>query len=326
MPNFVNLPSTTLHSEFHRVLISTGFDHDKASILSDVFTNNSVDGVYSHGINRFPKFIAMVKAGIVKPGQEATCLNKIGNVEQWDGHEGPGIINALKCTDRAIELAKTSGIGCIALARTNHWMRGGTYGWKAAKAGCVFIGWSNTIANTPAYGAVNHKLGNNPLVMAVPFEDEAIVLDMAMSQFSYGALENYTLKKEKLPVYGGYDSKGNLTDDPSEITKTQRPLPIGYWKGSGLSLLLDILAATLSGGLSVAGITAQGPEKNLSQIFIVIDFSKFESVAVKNIIDDFKTSVPAVRYPGENVVKTREKNLKEGIPVSRSIWDQIKSL
>src|SRR4051812_18316269 len=102
MPNFVNLPSTTLHSEFHRVLISTGFDHDKASILSDVFTNNSVDGVYSHGINRFPKFIAMVKAGIVKPGQEATCLNKIGNVEQWDGHEGPGIINALKCTDRAI--------------------------------------------------------------------------------------------------------------------------------------------------------------------------------------------------------------------------------
>lgn len=326
MPNFVTVPSNNLQSEFFRILLSVGFDDHKASIVSEVFTNNSVDGVYSHGVNRFPKFVAMVKAGIVKPAEEALCVNRIGNVEQWDGHEGPGIVNALKCTDRAVELAKASGIGCVALAKTNHWMRGGTYGWRAAKAGCVFIGWSNTIANTPAFGAINRKLGNNPLVIAVPFEGEAIVLDMAMSQYSYGALENYALKKEKLPVYGGYDSNGNLTDDPSEIMKTQRSLPIGYWKGSGLSLLLDILAATLSGGLSVAGITAQGPEKNLSQIFIAIDFSKFRSEVVKDIIDDFKTSVPQVRYPGENVLKTRERNLKEGIPVSRSIWDEIKSL
>jgi 3-dehydro-L-gulonate 2-dehydrogenase len=326
MPDFVTVSAADLNIEFHRILTACGFDDHKASIVGEVFTSNSIDGVYSHGVNRFPKFIAMVKAGIVKPDREATSIKQIGNVEQWDGHEGPGIVNALKCTDRAIELAKGSGIGCVALARTNHWMRGGTYGWRAAKAGCVFIGWSNTIANTPAFGAINHKLGNNPLVIAVPYEDNAIVLDMAMSQFSYGALEMYALKKEKLPVYGGYDSKGNLTDDPSEIMKTQRSLPIGYWKGSGISLLLDILAATLSGGLSVAGITAQGPEKNLSQVFIAIDFSKFNSAIVKNIIDDFKTSVPDVRYPGENILKTREKNLNEGILVSRSIWDQIRSL
>jgi 3-dehydro-L-gulonate 2-dehydrogenase len=328
MPDFVTVPADVLKQEFHRVLVSSGFDGHKASICAEVFTNNSVDGVYSHGVNRFPKFIAMVKAGIVQPAEEASCTNKVGSVEQWDGHEGPGIVNALMCTDRAVALAKANGIGCVALARTNHWMRGGTYGWRAAKAGCVFIGWSNTIANTPAFGAVNHKLGNNPLVISVPYEDDAIVLDMAMSQFSYGALEMYAIKKEKLPVPGGYDSKGNLTDDPSEIMKTQRSLPIGYWKGSGLSLLLDILATTLSGGLSVAEITAQGPEKNLSQIFIAIDPSKLGSVAsvVKKIIDDFKTSTPQVRYPGENVVKTRARNLENGIPVSSNIWAEIKAL
>lgn len=322
--DFVTVPVEQLQTEFYRILISNGFHPEKASIVSAVFTDNSVDGVYSHGVNRFPKFIGMVKAGIVKPSEEATCNNKIGNLEQWTGHEGPGIVNALKCTDRAVELAKASGIGCVALARTNHWMRGGTYGWRAAKAGCVFIGWSNTIANTPAFGATNLKLGNNPLVIAVPFQEEAIVLDMAMSQFSYGALENYALKKEKLPVYGGYDSKGNLTDDPSEITKTQRSLPIGYWKGSGLSLLLDLVASILSGGLSVAEVTAQGPEKNLSQVFIAVNASS--NAIAKKIIEDFKTSIPAVRYPGENVVKTREKNLKEGVPVSTSIWKEIKEL
>jgi 3-dehydro-L-gulonate 2-dehydrogenase len=333
MPEFIQIPAADLNAEFFRVLTSVGFDQQKASVCAEVFTHNSVDGVYSHGVNRFPKFIAVVKKGAVDPKAEAICTNKAGNIEQWNGQRGAGVVNALKCTDRAIELAKKSGIGCVALAHTNHWMRGGTYGWRAARAGCVFIGWSNTIANTPAWGATNHKLGNNPLVIAVPFEDEAIVLDMAMSQFSYGALEMYELKNEKLPVHGGYDTEGKLTTDAKEIKRSQRSLPIGYWKGSGLSLLLDILAASLSGGLSVAEITKQDVEKNLSQIFIVIDPSKLNTVThvVKNILDDFKSSDPEnpatpVRYPGENVLKTREKNLVEGVPVSRLIWEEIRSL
>jgi 3-dehydro-L-gulonate 2-dehydrogenase len=100
-----------------------------------------------------------------------------------------------------------------------------------------------------------------------------------------------------------------------------------------LSLLLDMLAAVLSGGLSVAEITRQDMEKNLSQIFIAIDASKLGSInqIVKNIIDDYKTSIPetpgkTVRYPGENVLKTRAANILEGIPVSRAIWDEIRSL
>lgn len=332
MPDFIHIPAADIKAEFHRVLLSVGFDNHKASVCADVFTNNSIDGIYSHGVNRFPKFISMVKKGAVDPKAEAISKTSRGNIEQWDGQGGPGIINALKCTDRAIELAKASGIGCVAIGQTNHWMRGGTYGWRSVRAGCIFIGWSNTISNTPAWGALNHKLGNNPLVIAVPYGDNAIVLDMAMSQYSYGAMEMYELKNERLPVYGGYDTKGELTDDPSEIKKSQRTLPIGYWKGTGLSLLLDILAAVLSGGLSVAEITKQDFEKNLSQVFICIDASKFNSAdrIVKNIIDDFKTSIPeagkTVKYPGENVIKTREKNILEGVPVSRSVWDEIRSL
>lgn len=330
MPDFIKISSTDLRSEFYRVLIATGFDRHKASTCADVFTQNSVDGVYSHGVNRFPKFIAMVKRGAVNPDAEPSLISKAGNLEQWNGHQGVGILNALKCTDRAVDLSKTSGIGCVALAHTNHWMRGGTYGWRAAKAGCIFIGWSNTIANTPAWGAVNHKLGNNPLVIAVPYQGEAIVLDMAMSQFSYGAMENYELKNEKLPVHGGYDTKGMLSNDPKEIKMSQRTLPIGYWKGSGLSLLLDIVAVALSGGLSVGEITKQDMEKNLSQVFIAINAKSNEQL-IANIVSDFKSSIPenpakTVRYPGENVLNTREKNLVDGVPVLESIWNEIKSL
>jgi 3-dehydro-L-gulonate 2-dehydrogenase len=336
MSDFVNIPASEVHSEFYRILSSSGFEKNDALTCAEVFTNNSIDGIYSHGVNRFPKFISMVRQGHVKQSMKATRIGKAGNVEQWDGQQGVGPLNALAATDRAMLLAAESGIGCVALARTNHWMRGGTYGWKAAKAGFVFIGWSNTIANTPAWGAVNHKLGNNPLVIAVPFGNEAIVLDMAMSQFSYGAMEMYELKNQQLPVVGGYDTKGKLSTDPAEIKTSQRTLPIGFWKGSGLSLLLDILAAALSGGLAVNQITSQDAEKNLSQIFIAIDVSKFGSEnsitkIIDKIIADFKTSVPEtpgkeVRYPGENVLSTRASNLKDGIPVSRKVWDEIKAL
>ena len=73
-----------------------------------------------------------------------------------------------------------------------------------------------------------------------------VVLDIAMSQFSYGALAVHRMRGEELPVDGGYDEAGRLTRDPAAIERTQRLLPIGFWKGSGLAILLDVVGATLS--------------------------------------------------------------------------------
>jgi len=73
----------------------------------------------------------------------------------------------------------------------------------------------------------------------VPRASGHIVLDMAMSQFSYGALSSYRMRGELLPVDGGFDSNGQLTREPGAIEASKRPLPIGYWKGSGLALMLD---------------------------------------------------------------------------------------
>ncbi len=325
-----------MSAEFLRILINSGFTEDKAQRCAEVFTGNSIDGVYTHGVNRFPRFVQYIKDGVVMVDAEPVLVAAFGGIEQWNGNLGPGPLNAILATERATALAKSHGIGCVALANTNHWMRGGLYGWKAAKQGCIFIGWTNTMANMPAWGAVDARLGNNPLVFALPHQDEAIVLDMAMSQYSYGALELYTIKKQLLPVQGGYDKNGNLTNDPRAILDSQRVLPIGYWKGAGLSLLLDILAVLLSGGNSTSQITRRGPESSLSQVFIAIDPSRlynFNSIhtAIQQILDDYHQSVPQnagdkILYPGERVLETRNNNRKEGIPVSRAIWEGIKAL
>ncbi|MFZ6011444.1 MAG: 3-dehydro-L-gulonate 2-dehydrogenase [Bacteroidota bacterium] len=335
-PTWLRIPPEEMNVIFFEVLLRCGFSHKDADTCSRVFTESSIDGVYTHGVNRFPRFVQYVRDGYVKPQTRAVRKNSAGNIEQWDGQSGAGPVNALICTDRALEIASEQGLGCVALANTNHWLRGGTYGWRAAKAGFVFIGWTNTIANMPAWGAVDSKLGNNPMVIGIPYRSEAIVLDMAMSQYSYGAMELYAMKNEKLPVPGGYTEDGRLTDDPTAIQQSKRTLPVGYWKGAGLSLLLDILAAALSGGLSTAAITAQRTEYNLSQVFIALDLSKLQNfksipVLIDNIIDDYHRSrtesgYKKIQYPGERVLLTRKENSAMGIPVLRTVWDEILTL
>jgi 3-dehydro-L-gulonate 2-dehydrogenase len=322
-----------MRETFTRILVKLGYTAEKALQCATVFTNNTVDGVYTHGVYRFLKFVQYTKEGWVKKDAVPTLKSKFAGIEQWDGNLGPGILNALHATETAMSLARQHGIGCVALSNTNHWMRGGTYGWHAAKAGFVFIGWTNTIANMPAWGAVDGRLGNNPLIMALPYHKEAVIIDMAMSQYSFGAMELATLKNEKLSAFGGYDKNGVLTDDPAAILNTRRPLPIGYWKGAGLSLLLDVLATILSGGLSTVEISKQQVEYGLSQVFVAIDISKLSNhssipAMIENILNDYLQSIPVddkttIVYPGERVLKTRERNLEKGIPVVKHVWKEI---
>jgi len=336
LPEIILIPFNQMEQEFIRVLTQQGFTSEKAKACAQIFAENTLDGVATHGINRFSRFVEYIKDGHIDVHAKPTKQHRAGSVEQWDGHLGPGPLNALVCTDRAMKLAQECGIGCIALRNTNHWMRGGTYAWRTAKAGFVFLGWTNTVANMPAWGAVDCHLGNNPFVIGVPYKDEAIVLDMAMSQFSYGTMEAHKLRGMQLSVPGGYDADGKLTTDPSAILKSQRALPIGYWKGSGLALLLDLLAAILSGGISTAEISKQEVEYALSQVFIAIDISQLNNHSavtntVNSILQDYKNSktesgLQEVLYPGERVVRVREESIKNGIPVDKVIWEGIQNL
>lgn len=327
------VPFQEMKSEFKRILLKYNFTEKKAERCAEVFAKNSLEGVYSHGVYRFPRFVDYLREGFVRPGAEPQLVHSAGALEQWNGNLGPGILNAEICAKRAMEVADKNGIGCISIANTNHWMRGGTYGWQTAKNGFVFIGWTNTEKNMPAWGAKDSRLGNNPLVFAVPYKDEAIVLDFAMTQFSYGKMEATEMAKKELPFPAGFDGKGNLTTSPAKILETRRPLPIGYWKGAGLSLLLDILATILSAGRSTKELSRLEAEYGVSQVFIAIDTKKLSNYpaiekTVEDILNDVKNSVPdennsEIRYPGERVVKTRRENLENGIPVLRNVWEEV---
>jgi len=330
------VPFQQIYDEFYRVLVKNGFVSQNADLCARIFAESTRDGVHSHSLNRFPSFVQSINSDFVDIGATPERVGTFGALEQWDGRMGIGLLNASFCMDRALALARENGLGCVALKNTNHWMRAGSYGLQAADAGCIGICWTNTTRLMPPWGSAERRLGNNPLVVAVPRAQGHIILDMAMSQFANGKLQIYRDRGEDLPVEGGYDREGQPTTDAGAILDSQRPLPIGYWKGSGLAFVLDLIATLLSGGQSTQDISRRKDEARVSQVFIALDV---QSVAgeqilqqtVDAIVNDLHEAAPLeegspVTYPGERMLKIRQENLRLGVLVDPLFWQQILDL
>lgn len=334
--NLPRIPFQEMEETFRQKLLQRGFSAGDAALSARLFTESSCDGVYSHGVNRFPGYIRDIDNGYIKAGAKPVRTAKNGVLEQWDGKRGPGNLNAYRSMERAIETARENGLGAVALRNTNHWMRGGTYGWQATGEGCLAILWTNTIGIMPPWGGAEPTIGNNPMILAVPRPDGHIVLDFAQSLYSYGKLSIYQKSGEPLPFEGGYDKSGNLTTDASAVKASMRPLPAGLWKGSGLAILLDLFAVILSGGKSTMEISREQHEHDVSQVFFAISPSSemmndVRSSLVNEMIEHLHQTKPAaqnqrVRYPGEKTLEIRKENRSRGIPVDPEIWDQILEL
>lgn len=329
----MRLSFETLKGEFFRVLTELGFSNQNADLCSRLFAETSLDGVYSHGVNRFPSFVKYVKKGLIKIDVEPEVIHKDGVYEVWDGKLGAGNINAYTCMNRAIELAKKNSMACIAIKNTNHWLRGGSYGWQAADAGCMAFCFTNTIPNMPPWGGKLPLIGNNPLVLAAPRSNgNHLVLDMAMSQYSYGKLNQYKMHREELSFFGGYNSEGKITTNPTEILESKRLLPTGMWKGSGLSIMLDLFCTLLSGGKSVEDIGAFNDEFGVSQVFICFHiknkpahYSDIIADKLIQFIHQENVDDQHVFYPGERTLQKRTENKNNGIPVDEMIWKEVQS-
>jgi len=318
---------------FRSILLSRGFTIERADLSAKLFADASLDGVYTHGVNRFPVYIKDIDDGIIRVDASPAKTGGTHSYERYDGNLGPGNLNAWFCMNRAIELASIYETGCVAINNTNHWMRAGSYGWQAAEQGFIAICTTNTCPNMPPWGGNDPKIGNNPIVIAVPRKKGSLVLDMATSQYAFGKLELYAMEGRNLPFPGGFNGHGELSVDPSEIIKTRRSLPVGLWKGSGLTIMTDLLVAALSGGDITRDIGIRGNESGVSQLFMAFkpsykNAAEYIENKANELIDYIRSSGTdsEILYPGERALRTREKNRDSGIAVNDLVWSKIKNL
>ncbi len=334
----MRVPFEQVKETIKKAFLNVGLTEEQAEECAKIHTQSSCDGVYSHGLNRVPRFCDYVKKGWVNTKSTPQLVKARGAAEHYDGGLGIGILNAEFCMKRAVALAKEHGIGMVALRNTTHWMRGGTYAWQAASEGFMGMCWINTESCMPLWGSVEPSVGNNPFCIGIPHKDGNIVLDMAMSQYAYGKLQVMRLAGKQLPYPGGFDKDGSLTSDPGAIEESMRILPTGYWKGSGMALVLDMAAAMLSGGRSGDQMDDEGRGSctGCSQIFIAFDpylFSSEKEVEemLTRRIDRVHHAKPqregdTVSYPGERTVATRAEHLANGVEVDESVWNEVCAL
>lgn len=306
-----------------------------AKRFAEIFAGNSLDGVYSHGMNRYPRYLSDMESGLCDAKvTQAERVSGLGGLEVWDAHFGVGPLIAQQMAERAIELARTHGIACVALRNNSHWLRAGRYGLMMADAGMMGLCMTNTCMNLVAYGAKEPSTGNNPITIAIPRRAGSLVMDMAVSQYAFGKLEIMAQEGGMLDTPCGYDTDGNLTNDPQKIVESGLMTPMALWKGSALSIMIDLMVSMLSlGRTSLAIGTPADGEKGMSQMFVcmnpaaVIDMDKAEAQMEKTIAFlnglEPKDGVHGVHAPGENLEKTRARNRECGIPVTEDTWQKI---
>ncbi len=313
-----------------RLLVNAGVTDERAQRMAQLYTRASQDGVYSHGLHFIPHLLNAIDGGAIQhPNEDPVLVASHGAIERYDGRFGLGALNAQWCMNRAITLAQEHGIGCIALRNTNHWGRAGSYGWQAADAGCPAICWTNTVQNQPAWGSSSPAIGNNPLVLAAPGNNgEHLVLDIAMSQFSMGRLNTHRMTDEPLPVAGGVDKDGNPSTDAAAILDGGHSWPMGFWKGSGLAILLDALAAILADGNDTADISAKRKgDHGPSQVYLVFQPNKLggrdASQRTAALIQHLAHVNPDSRYPGQAAIQNRQRSATDGIWVDDGVWQSL---
>ena len=334
--------------EARRVLeektLKHGFSEREARLVSQTMAENSLEGVYSHGLVRFPAMIQGIRDGEVVVGKMPQIMSSFKGMENYDGQRGLGIPNGLFCMDRAVELAKEYGIGCVAIRNTSHWLRAATYGYRACKAGMAAICMTNSLPNMPTWGASDNRLGNNPIVLAFPYKDGDLICDMAMSQFSFGALEVAQLNRRELPVDGGYNLNGEVTRDPFEVEEGNRIMPTGYWKGAAMTFLIDAFVSGMSLGNSTRVIGELGGNRDVSQIYMAFNYKEIAPSPFSDEIIDRSvqyllsskmiegieqipfTGTDHIIYTGQLAVEKRKDHLEKGIPVHEDTWNKILSL
>lgn len=317
-----------------------GCEPGEARIVADHLVDANLVGHESHGVIRVTKYVGWLAAGQVVANRHARIAIDTGMIVVVDGGFGFGQVIGLEAMRIGIKRAKEMGVAIVAIRETGHLGRIGAFAEVAAEAGLVSLHFVNTtgfgILVAP-FGGTDRRLSANPIAAGIPGPDGApIILDIATAMIAEGKINVALNKGEILPEGAVLDGRGRPTRDPASFYANPPGaiLPFGAHKGSGLSVVAEILAGSLTGAgsSSAAGPTAGRLVNNM--LTILIDPARFSSVEafgddVRQLVDWVTASPPTVpggrvRLPGDVERETRAQRVANGVPLDAATLDQIR--
>lgn len=322
-------PSIELRAFCLQALERAGLAHADAAIVAESLAAADLRGVHSHGCLRVGVYVDRLKAGSINPRAELEVLHDAGAVVVADAQAGAGIAMAARAMDLAVGRARAHGIGAVSVRNSNHCGMLAFFVMRALGAGCVGVAASNADSQVAPWGARAKFLGTNPLAVAVPAHDEMpLVLDMATSVVAHARVKGAADRGEAIPEGWAVDADGRPTTDALRAMAGAL-LPFGAFKGSGIALLVDILAGLLPGGRSGPEIVPLyqrlGEPQGVGHFFLALRVEAFAPLEaftrrVDETIRRIRALPPApgaerALLPGEHELRVEKEHRAHGVPL-----------
>ncbi len=245
------------------VLEREGARGEEAAVVADALVSADLRGIHSHGVGRLEVYLERLRAGSIRPGADLQVLRDIGAAVWCDAQAGFGIVVAARAMDLAVERAMRYGVGAVGVRNSNHCGMLAYYVTRATERGAIGVALSNADAQVAPWGARSRYLGTNPIAIGIPRPGAwPLVLDMATSAVAHGRIRAAAERGEEIPLGWALDPEGRPTTDPRQALMGAL-LPFGGAKGSGLAIMVEILAGLLTGSASAPEATPlyESPEQ-----------------------------------------------------------------
>ncbi|KII37323.1 Ldh family oxidoreductase [Pseudomonas fluorescens] len=329
-----NLSLAELTALLEKIFLRHGTSADVARVLAENCAGAERDGAHSHGVFRIPGYVSTLKSGWVN-GQAVPVVEDVASgfvrVDAQNGFAQPALSAARSLL---VEKARSAGIAVLAIRNSHHFAALWPDVEPFAYEGLVALSVVNSMTCVVPHGADRPLFGTNPIAFAAPRADgEPIVFDLATSAIAHGDVQIAARKGERLSPGMGVDGLGQPTQDPKAILEGGALLPFGGHKGSALSMMVELLAAALTGG----NFSFEFDWKNhpgaktpwTGQLLIVIDPSKAAGQSFAERSQELVRQMHGVglkRLPGDRRHHQRAKSQTNGIALDEQTMADLREL
>ena len=336
-PNSVVVAPDELHRLVRNLFAGAGVSESHAATAADAFIWANLRGVESHGVARVPRYLELFASGEANAKPNIQVTRPRPGLVIVDADRAPGPVALSLAMDEAVAAARQTGVAWASVRQTVHTGAIGHYVERAAKAGMVGIGLVAGMPNMGYVGVRGPAVATSPIAIAVPSKRHGVViLDMATATIALGRIAQYKQRGEALPEGAAVDAEGRPTTDAALAVT---PTPMAGAKGSGLSLMIEMLTGVLATAPILAPFHQGKPgarKHRQNAVLIAVDISALGSLdefcaAVDETLDALK-ALPAaaeggeVLFPGERGAATERQRREAGIPLGPKIWGELQAL
>jgi L-2-hydroxycarboxylate dehydrogenase (NAD+) len=339
--NDSRVPAERLTAFIARAFVAAGLPDADAETLSKLMVEADLRGSDTHGVIRLPLYVRRIRAGGINVRPNIRVINERPSSALIDGDNGMGHLVMRRAAELAIEKAKATGIGWVGARMSNHAGPAALYVTMPLAhdmIGLYFAVGSNN--HLPPWGGSESLLGTNPMAVAVPtLHEPPIVLDMAPTVAAYGKVRLKAQRGEQMPVGWMIDHDGKPLTDPKRADEGHL-LPIGDYKGYGLSLIIGLLAGALNraaiGRDVIDFVKETGKASNTGQAIAALAVEAFMPAdefkrAVDRLIGDIRNSrrlpgVERIWLPGEQSHAKLLDRQAHGVPIPKALRESLDTL